>query len=394
MSRVCVVVPHINFANRSNGITVLLELALLLSKEESVGEIWIYPTWSDSKTRTKLPERYSHLDFQRRLPDEDTITIISETIQPKDITAIRKTGALIAWYNLGPPGAFEIFGLPYLKRKPWEIELSYSSFISLDFEVFFLQPQMETLEKLIQKREGDIPAKSLKEIKKTRKLKIAVYTGKGRWQSLPLKIAKELEGSQLVSFDRYFPTSKGLLYNTLLNCDALISMDSLSSLNAEANLLGCPVYCLNGLPDLQMALEYPLDLSGTAYTTNDFWYLYEYGFSPSLVRSDYIQAKSNNRMTAVKMLKYLSSQHKLIREQKKDYGDRPFEDLLTSSVDAYWETKSKAWEGHFNQAEDLKPEFIFAQTRALKNMPVFAYNKLKTYASNLCKKIAHGANQK
>ena len=106
--------------------------------------------------------------------------------------------------------------------------------------------------------------------------------------------------------DRYTPATKGRLYQLLLGVDLLLSFDPFSNINIEANMLGIPVFCPGGLPDLDLIREYPLNMSGIAFSEKEFLSILQNGFNSELSRSDYWLRRSRNEIVTSKFVNDIS----------------------------------------------------------------------------------------
>ncbi len=342
-------------------------MARLLKQHESVDDIWLFPTWFDGNTRSLVSSDYTDIRISRQLPKKSTFVITPDTPQESDLKLLRETKAQIIWWNLAVPGAFTNFGLGCIRREPLEIEYVYSSLISTEFPQLFIQPKLKLLENIFKTVSlptisGKILEKDTKNLKlikknlKDKKLNIACYQGKGCAKILSPKLRKLFKNCDVQFIDRYSPATKGRLYQVLLGVDLLLSFDPFSNINIEANMLGVPVFCPGGLPSLDLVREYPLNMSGIAFSDNEFISILQNGFNSELSRSDYWFRRRENKQVALRLIKDMK-ETQIIRKKNKKQKTH-FSPIMNESINIYWHAKANTWMGYFKNEGRIEMKYF------------------------------------
>jgi hypothetical protein len=391
--KVCIVIPNIETANRSNGIAAIGELARLIDSDHRVHDCWLYATWDNENTRSSLPQDFSTCRVTKELPDKDTVTIVPDTVNNSDLKKIRASGSVIVWWNLAVPGSFADFGLIFNPRIYGEPEYVYSSIISTECPSLFIQPKLRILEELIAEAHLEGESKPIMDHRKSliqprlkgRRLNVLCYQGKGRVGLLPFFSRNLFKDAEISIIDRHNPITKGLLYKLIRRADLLLSFDSLTNLCMEANMLGVPVYCPNGLPNIpylgqpliDLVREYPINLNGVAFSEEQFITIAQHGFSPSLTRSSYFRCRQNNAGLAREFVSDLSMLLKRRYNPVKQHTSHLQKlNLVETGMNQYWGYVSAHWKPLFAKQARITNRY-FEGVRA--NIPQACYNAIATF---------------
>ena len=313
----------IHRASLSNGITVMLDIALNLHRKGFI--ISVYPTFSDPYIKHfELLPKYKELKITRNLPLTFT-ALIPDTAEPSDVSLIRHHAEKIVFYSLAVPGMFGGCGIPYIERHPGDIEIVYSPQVSNLYNSYYIQPSFTVLEEYIESRNTKLPISEkmfrfdrTKTRKKSKKYNIAIYQGKGMFSDdFPLLIRRLLRESNVTLITRDFPSTKQGLYSLISAQDALISLDSLSSLNFEASLLGIPVYVHNSW-DEPFAQNFPVSLIGISFNDPKYFErIFFDGFDQKMVYNSYLMAISKNSSVIDQLMADISSYVCVGEDQKR-----------------------------------------------------------------------------
>ena len=175
-----IMVPMIHRYSVSNGIKVMLDIALYAHKANK--KVFVYPTFCDPYIDIdKLGQKYRCLNISKKIP-EDCTAIIPDTADPNDVNYVRNKANNIIWYSLALPGMFNECNIPYIPRLPGEREMVYSPQVSRIFKQFYIQPKFDLIEELIEGNQ-DFYFKQKGNLLTKKRLNIAFYQGKGNLQS-------------------------------------------------------------------------------------------------------------------------------------------------------------------------------------------------------------------
>lgn len=328
--KLLILVPMIHRSSKSNGIRTLLDIALELQALNH--EVFIYPTlMSRFISLSDLDPKYQPLNISPIIPD-GCIALIPDSADPDDVDRVRSRVTNIFWYSLAVPGLFRSISIPFIPRLPGEHEIVYSPQISSIFPSFYYQPFFQKLKPYISARLK--VSKTPKHLSRFSKPRIALYQGKGRLSTpYPNSLLKLLKRSKILYITREYPPNKNALYNLLSTCDALISLDPLSSLNYEAILLGIPVYVHNRW-DEDFASTFPVNLDGISYGDIDkFMYDFNNGFNHISVHESYLDAIDRNQSVVKALAEYIST------TSMQTYS--PIQNKLNAELlNTYWLTRN------------------------------------------------------
>ena len=324
-------VPMIHRARVSNGIKVMLELALSAKNKDI--NTFVYPTFCGSFfSPNDIEPKYRTLNISEKIP-EDCTAIIADTANPLDVIKVRNKAKRIVWYSLAIPGMFHQCNIPFIPRHPGEEEVVYSPQISQIFPQLYIQPKFKLIEEIVKNDQNLLERNFLKYSKK--RYKIAFYQGKG---SLTRSYSKTLKSiikeADITLITRDYPSSKSALYSLIGTLDGLISLDPLSSLNYESTLLGTPVY-VHSSWDESFVDRFPVSLAGIAFDDPErFIYMLKNGFNSKSVFSSYKIALEQNNKYIEKFFEWLYELQDLAHNQQRD--------LTTAYTNnLYWELRVK-----------------------------------------------------
>lgn len=332
-------VPMIHRARVSNGIKVMLELALNAKNKDI--DTFVYPTFCGSFFKPNdIEPKYRKLNISEKIP-EDCIAIIADTANPIDVIKVRNKAKRIVWYSLAIPGMFHQCNIPFIPRHPGEEEIVYSPQISQIFPQLYIQPKFKLIEEIVKNDPNLLERNFLKYAKKdslfrsNKRHKIAFYQGKGsltRSYSKNLKLI--IKEADITLITRDYPSSKSALYSLIGTLDGLISLDPLSSLNYESTLLGTPVY-VHSSWDESFVDRFPVSLAGIAFDDPEmFIYMLNNGFNSKSVFSSYKMALERNTTYIDKFFEWLYEFQDFEYDQQ-----RALTTAYTNNL--YWETRVK-----------------------------------------------------
>ena len=328
-----IMVPMIHRSNVSNGIKVMLDIALRANNTNA--NVFVYPTFSDPYIKiSELDSRYHSLNISQKIPEGCT-ALIPDTAEPNDVTHVRTKAKNIIWYSLALPGMFHQCNIPYISRLPGEKELVYSPQVSRIFKQLYLQPNFPIIEEII---EGDKSYyfTNKDNLLKKKKLNIAFYQGKGRLDKpYPKFLQKLIKNSKSTLITRDYPSSKYGLYSLLSKQDFLISLDPLTSVNYEATLLGIPVY-VHSSWDEPFQDVFPVSLEGISFSDIDlFKEMLINGINTKAIFTSYKNGLSRNKKTLEDFFIWLNQLPNIPKLENDELK------IIAHTNNLYWRTRLK-----------------------------------------------------
>ncbi len=326
-------VPMIHRSNVSNGIKVMLDIAL--QAQNANIKVFVYPTFSDPYIKiNELDIAYQSLDISQRIPEGCT-ALIPDTAEPNDVTYVRTKAKNIIWYSLALPGMFAQCNIPYIPRLPGERELVYSPQVSRIFKQIYIQPSFPLIEEIIE-ADKDSFFENKGNLLKKKKLNIAFYQGKGKLERpYPKFLQKLIKKSSSTLITRDYPSSKYGLYSLLSKQDFLISLDPLTSVNYEASLLGIPVY-VHSSWDESFQNVFPVSLEGISFSDIDlFKEMLINGINTRAIFTSYKNGLSKNKKTLENFLTWLNKLPTIPKLENDELK------IIAHTNNLYWRTRLK-----------------------------------------------------
>lgn len=326
-------VPMIHRSNVSNGIKVMLDIAL--QAQNANIKVFVYPTFSDPYIKiNELDIAYQSLDISQRIPEGCT-ALIPDTAEPNDVTYVRTKAKNIIWYSLALPGMFAQCNIPYIPRLPGERELVYSPQVSRIFKQLYIQPSFPLIEEIIE-ADKDSFFENKGNLLKKKKLNIAFYQGKGKLERpYPKFLQKLIKKSSSTLITRDYPSSKYGLYSLLSKQDFLISLDPLTSVNYEASLLGIPVY-VHSSWDESFQNVFPVSLEGISFSDIDlFKEMLINGINTRAIFTSYKNGLSKNKKTLENFLTWLNKLPTIPKLENDELK------IIAHTNNLYWRTRLK-----------------------------------------------------
>lgn len=225
------------FSRNSNGIVCLYELSLFLHKAGF--SVYGVPRKFQTFLHTvaNLPDKYSQIQYvERPSGSASDFFVVSETVSRSMIDHARMQQIRIAWWALAPYRLLDGALLP----KIGDFSLPYSSYVDPTSEHFlYFQPDLDNhFVDALDNQKSRVPCD---------RMRIAVYTGKGRIKALPQPVLDICKGSEIFPITRTTPPIRFQLFDLLSSVDCMITFDELSAINLEAAALGVPVLLANPL---------------------------------------------------------------------------------------------------------------------------------------------------
>ncbi|WP_288258514.1 hypothetical protein [uncultured Prochlorococcus sp.] len=326
-----IMVPMIHRSKVSNGIKVMLDIALHGQNSDIM--TFVYPTFCDPfLTPLQVDEKFHSLNISKKIPEGCT-ALIPDTAELSDVNYVRTKAEKIIWYSLALPGMFSQCNIPFIPRLPGEEEIVYSPQVSRIFKQLYVQPKYNIIEELVE-GSPDFYFEKKRNLLEKKCLNICFYQGKGQLKGpYPKLLQKLIKNSKTSLITRDYPTSKHGLYSLLSKQDFLISLDPLTSVNYEASLLGLPVY-VHSSWDEPFQDEFPVSLEGISFSDIDlFREMLKNGVNTKAIYNSYKNGLKNNNKNLNKFfdwLKIISSSKKLGNEKLR---------TISYTNDLYWRTR-------------------------------------------------------
>lgn len=247
-------IPH--FSQSSNGITILWNFAYSLSKLIDVSVQPFGPKTIGYNENIKLKN-------EKYVLNDNTLVIYPEIVFGNPLKASK-----VARFYLAPPGILNTF---YRNASSEEINFVFSKAISS------FAPQLNF----------NIPyGASTYPVTKKKKNKVSIYYGKIRLSKKFNHIYNILNNfDDIFVITRSYPDNQKDLYENISESKLLISLDPLSNLCYEANLLGTPVYIADDVFKDRLK-HFNIDLHGFYYPENfDMKKILNYDFKKLLHNS-------------------------------------------------------------------------------------------------------------
>lgn len=272
--RFLIYVPWLNV--RSNGVSLLYELALLLDQVGEAVALVCYDGEPYSQAGTavmryrRIPCFRWKVDFGLSQVQPEDIAVYSETIIGSPLQTKRTVR-----YLMNIPGLLVPTAIHY---HPSDFLVSYSLGVDSELPQLFILKNHEFHLGPVQKKD-----------------QVAVHFGKTNLSSLRGRIAKAKSVVKRFSaveiITRKYPQDREELVKILTESKLLISFDPLSNIHYEATLLGTPVWVADDSVH-QTSRSFNIPLPGIYYDSgSDFM-----AFSPSEVVQIYLsQVREGNR---------------------------------------------------------------------------------------------------
>jgi hypothetical protein len=215
------------------------------------------------KYQYKLPTKFHAIPVTASpMGSKENVFIASETVPEAAIAIAREKKLRVIWWQLAP---FNLLGGRVYPEKG-EVIMPFSSYTdpSSDF-FFYFQPPLE------MEWEGGIKTSSRSY--KDSKLKLMLYSGKGRIKSLPAQLLNACSGAQIHLITRFKPDTRRQLFKIIDECHGLITFDELTNLNLEAASMGLPVYLANPIFPQKCRDNFIINRLSNHVTTNSDTFL-------------------------------------------------------------------------------------------------------------------------
>ena len=328
-----IMVPMIHRSKVSNGIKVMLDIAL--HAQNSNFRTFVYPTFSEAfLTPLQVDEKFHALNISKKIPEGCT-AIIPDTAEVNDVNYVRSKAENIIWYSLALPGMFNQCNIPFISRLPGEEEIVYSPQVSRIYKQLYVQPKYSIVEELVDGN-SEFYFEKTRNLLEKKCLNICFYQGKGKLKGpYPKLLQKLIRNSHTSLITRDYPTSKHGLYSLLSKQDFLISLDPMTSVNYEASLLGLPVYVHSGW-DEPFQDDFPVSLEGISFSDIDmFREMLTNGVNTKAIYNSYKKGLRNNDKNLNNFFNWLkkSSDEKLGNEKLR---------TIAYTNDLYWRSRLQA----------------------------------------------------
>lgn len=276
-----------NYTQNSNGISILWNFAFELSRFIEVSVQTFGP-------KTNSYDENMILKFEDYLPNDNTLVIYPEIVFGNPLKAPK-----VARFYLAPPGILNTF---YRSASPAEINFVFSKAISV------IAPQLNL----------NFPYRALtypSNIKK--KNKVSIYYGKIRLSNNFNDIYEILNNfDEIFVITRTYPENYNDLYKHISESKLFISLDPLSNLCFEANLLGTPAYIADDAFKERLN-NFNFNLHGFYYPAN---------FDIKMIKNyDFVKLSSDSRTSLKKNLQQNDIKLKKFLSMANDYNNKPKE---------------------------------------------------------------------
>lgn len=236
---------------RSNGHACLLTLALQLQAAGHPVHLLPFKPYSFfQRYLPHLPKRYRQLSFIADPKEVPGGVLLAPESAPRQLVRrLRSHYDTILWWLLAPAGLLTPFR-PDIR--PGDKLVAFSEFaLPNQLRYLFVHPRAKGL--LLRWATTHIP-------QSPQRLRVALYTGKGRLKPLPRCLHRHLLAYQVVLITRSSPATKQRLVRLLAKSNGLISCDPMTNLSLEAATLGVPTFLPGNPFPARCYRHFPVDL--------------------------------------------------------------------------------------------------------------------------------------